>query len=96
MVTENKRMFQRRRTAAQFSSENSVLGAGEIGCMVDGTNIVGLKIGDGTTAWNSLPGPMDVAVHPELVASTAIILTDSGRGPPALPKLPSILSTKTP
>jgi hypothetical protein len=44
------------------------------GCVVEGTAVIGIKIGDGSTAWNSLPGPMDVIVHPELVAGTAIIL----------------------
>jgi hypothetical protein len=56
-------MIQRRRTNAQWTSENPVLGTGEIGCVVEGTAVIGIKIGDGSTAWNSLPGPMDVIVH---------------------------------
>ena len=45
------RMLQRRGTASQWSTANTVLGVGEIGFAFD-TNVV--KIGDGTTAWNSL------------------------------------------
>jgi hypothetical protein len=59
MVTENKRMFQRRRTAAQWTSENPVLGAGEIGIISD--DVPAFKIGDGTTAWNSLNTNPDLA-----------------------------------
>lgn len=43
----------RRGTAAEFSSANPVLASGEPGFAVD-TNT--LKIGDGSTAWNSLSG----------------------------------------
>lgn len=39
-------------TAAQFSSENPILQLGELGYETD-THL--LKVGDGTTAWNSLP-----------------------------------------
>ena len=45
------RMLQRRGTASQWSTANTVLAAGEIGFAYD-TKI--FKIGDGTTAWNSL------------------------------------------
>ena len=45
------RMLQRRGTASQWSTANTVLGVGEIGFAFD-TNVI--KIGDGTTAWNSL------------------------------------------
>ena len=55
MVTDNRRQFQRRRTAAQWASENPVLAAGEVGVST-GETFIGFKIGDGTTAWNSLPG----------------------------------------
>jgi hypothetical protein len=44
-------MLQRRGTASQWSTANTVLGVGEIGFAID-TNVI--KIGDGTTAWNSL------------------------------------------
>ena len=45
------RMLQRRGTASQWSTANTVLGIGEIGFAYD-TNVI--KIGDGNTAWNSL------------------------------------------
>ena len=45
------RMQQRRSTAAQWTSANSVLAAGEIGVETDTRKF---KIGDGTTVWNSL------------------------------------------
>jgi hypothetical protein len=44
-------MLQRRGTASQWSTANTVLAVGEIGFAID-TNVV--KVGDGTTAWNSL------------------------------------------
>jgi hypothetical protein len=72
MVTENKRMQQRRRTAAQWASENPTLAAGEIGVVSD--SVPDFKIGDGTTAWNSLNG------IPELATSDAakVSLSTSG------------------
>jgi hypothetical protein len=51
MVTTASRMFQRRRTAAQWTSENPVLGAGEIGVETD---TLAVKVGNGATAWTSL------------------------------------------
>jgi Major tropism determinant N-terminal domain len=51
--TTQSRMFQRRRTAAQWAAENPVLGEGEFGFAKD-TGI--LKIGDGVTAFNTLVG----------------------------------------
>lgn len=53
MTTTAARMYQRRRTAAQWTSENPVLAAGEIGLETGGTFPL-IKIGDGTTAWTSL------------------------------------------
>lgn len=50
--TVNWKMRQRQGTAAQWESVNPVLAAGEFG--YDTTNNK-LKIGDGVTAWNSLP-----------------------------------------
>lgn len=47
------RMLQRRGTAAAWASINPVLDDGEIGYARD-TNII--KIGDGVTHWNDLPG----------------------------------------
>ena len=50
--TVNWKMKQRQGTASQWSSKNPVLAAGEFG--YDTTNDV-VKIGDGKTAWLSLP-----------------------------------------
>lgn len=50
------RMFQRRDTAATWSTDNPVLTGGEIGFETD----TGLfKIGDGVTAWDDLPYATD-------------------------------------
>lgn len=46
------RMQQRRGTAAEWTSANPVLGAGEIGFETDTNKF---KIGDDSTAWSSLP-----------------------------------------
>ena len=51
MATENKKMQQRRDTAANWTSNNPTLSAGEIGFETDTGKF---KIGDGSTAWNSL------------------------------------------
>lgn len=51
MTTTFERRYERRDTAANWTSTNPILAAGELG--FDTTNKV-LKIGDGTTAWNSL------------------------------------------
>ena len=50
--TVNWKMKQRQGTASQWASKNPVLAAGEFG--YDTTNDV-VKIGDGKTAWSSLP-----------------------------------------
>lgn len=56
MATESKRMQQLRGTASAWTSANTVLRAGEIGIETNaGTpDTWKFKIGDGTTAWNSL------------------------------------------
>jgi hypothetical protein len=41
----------RRGTAAQWAAANPILAAGEVGFITDEN---ALKVGDGTTAWNSL------------------------------------------
>ena len=51
MATEIKKIISRRDTAANWKSNNPVLASGEIG--VDTTNKE-MKIGDGTTPWNTL------------------------------------------
>lgn len=53
MATIAARMQQRRRTAAQWTSENPILAAGEIGIEIGGPQPL-VKIGDGSTAWTSL------------------------------------------
>lgn len=51
MPTENKKMQQRRDTAANWTSNNPTLSAGEIGVETDTGKF---KVGDGATAWNSI------------------------------------------
>lgn len=63
MTVDARRMFQRRRTAAQWTSENPTLADGEFGVERD-TGIV--KVGNGSTAWNSLAAINNVA---ELIAA---------------------------
>ncbi|MDR1684881.1 MAG: tail fiber protein [Desulfovibrio sp.] len=51
------RILFRRDTAAQWASKNPVLGAGELGVVLNSTgqDTLLLKIGDGETAWADLP-----------------------------------------
>ena len=54
----NTGIYLRRGTTTQWTSTNPVLSAGEIGVEYSSTNVlVGFKIGNGTTAWNSLGYP---------------------------------------
>lgn len=53
MATTPARMIQRRRTVAQFESENPVLAAGELAVATGGVAPL-LKVGDGTSAWTDL------------------------------------------
>jgi hypothetical protein len=48
------RIQLRRDTAANWTSANPVLAEGEVGYVTSGDNARYFKIGDGTTAWNSL------------------------------------------
>ena len=48
------RIQLRRDTTTNWSTTNPVLAAGEIGYITTGTGAGNAKIGDGTTAWNSL------------------------------------------
>ena len=51
-----QRMWQRRDTAANWTSKNPLLAAGEIGVQLGATvNDTKFKIGDGATLWNALP-----------------------------------------
>lgn len=55
-MTDLRKMRQRRGTSSAWSSANPVLLSGEIGVIVDGSGVpTGWKLGDGTTAFNSLP-----------------------------------------
>jgi hypothetical protein len=65
MATENKKMQQRRDTAANWASKNPTLSAGEVGFEID-TGY--LKVGDGASAWN------DIATYyrPTKVGTTTI------------------------
>jgi hypothetical protein len=67
----------RRGTAAQWSSANPVLGAGEAGFETD-TNV--LKIGDGVTAYNSLSdiGGAGGATNLSWTAATRTVASDTG------------------
>ncbi len=82
------RMQQRRDTAANWTANNPVLGAGEIGFETD-TQL--MKIGNGTAAWNSLPyrefsptvpvlSLVDQASKPSAPASGAQLFTRVGAG----------------
>jgi hypothetical protein len=51
------RMQQRRDTAANWTSTNPTLAAGEMGIETDTYK---LKVGDGSTAWTSLPYSVDI------------------------------------
>lgn len=54
----NTGIYLRRGTTAQWTSVNPVLAAGEIGVEYNASNVlVGFKIGNGSTAWNSLSYP---------------------------------------
>jgi hypothetical protein len=55
MATTPARQYQRRRTFTQWAAENPTLANGETGVSIMAGNPHGVKIGDGTTAWNSLP-----------------------------------------
>jgi hypothetical protein len=44
----------RRDTTSNWSTVNPILASGEIGYVISGTDAGKFKIGDGTTAWNSL------------------------------------------
>lgn len=62
----------RRSTAAQWTTANPILGAGEPGLETD-TNKV--KFGDGTTAWNVLPYSVTSDIEVAVKNSTAATIT---------------------
>lgn len=70
-----QRMWQRRDTAANWSSVNPILQSGEIGVETQAVGTaVKFKIGDGTTPWNSLPyqaSALQPYTHNQSVAATS-------------------------
>ncbi len=64
-------MLQRRGTAAEWTSANTVLGAGEVGFETDTGRF---KIGNGSTAWNSRPyaAPASNAVADHAALTTSV------------------------
>lgn len=61
----------RRGTAAQWTAANPILAAGEVGIITDEDK---LKVGDGTTAWNSL------AYSGMLIAPNSVTNTELASG----------------
>ncbi len=66
-------MLQRRGTATQWATANTILGVGEMGFAYD-TNVV--KIGNGSTPWNSLPS-IDGKSAYEIAVSNGFVGTES-------------------
>ena len=54
IFVENFVFQPKRKTAAEWESENPILRDGEFGIVTDGADGEWLKVGDGVTAWNSL------------------------------------------
>ncbi len=54
-VVVAQRMWQRRDTAANWTSVNPVLARGEIGIEIAPGTTTKIKVGDGSTAWATLP-----------------------------------------
>jgi len=79
MAIETKIQF-RRDTAANWSSVNPILGAGEIGYVTSGSDTWGaagyFKIGDGTNAWKALPLSKAGTADSATVSTTAGKLTN--------------------
>lgn len=55
IFVENFVFQPKRKTKAEWESENPILRDGEFGVVRDGADGEWLKVGDGITAWNSLP-----------------------------------------
>ena len=55
IFVENFVFQPKRKTAADWTSENPILRDGEFGVVTDGSDGEWLKVGDGVTAWSSLP-----------------------------------------
>jgi hypothetical protein len=69
----------RRGTAAQWTAANPILAQGEMGVETDTGQF---KVGDGSTAWNSLAyGGLEGPVGPTGPNGAAIVFTASNTGP---------------
>lgn len=55
IFVENFIFQPKRKTASEWKSENPILRDGEFGVVTDGSDGEWLKVGNGSTAWNSLP-----------------------------------------
>lgn len=55
IFVENFVFQPKRKTASEWERENLILRDGEFGVVTDGSDGEWLKVGDGVTAWNSLP-----------------------------------------
>ncbi len=78
-----QRMWQRRDTAANWTSANPVLAAGEIGVQLGASPVdTKIKIGDGTTPWVLLPyysSDSSVPVNLQTATSYTYVAGDKGR-----------------
>lgn len=63
-VIRYERFWMRRDTEANWISVNPTLAAGEFGIVTDGAGMA-MKLGDGSTAWNSLP-----YLHPQMATAS--------------------------
>jgi hypothetical protein len=69
----------RRGTAAQWTSTNPTLAAGELGAETD-TNL--MKVGNGSTAWTSLPYVNlypNANINPQTGTTYTLVLLDAGK-----------------
>ena len=69
------RMMIKRNTAANWTSKNPVLGAGEMGIEIDTRKI---KFGDGVAAWNSLGYASSNSVLPDQTGNSGKFLKTNG------------------
>jgi cytoskeletal protein CcmA (bactofilin family) len=87
---EIRQILLRTDTAANWSSVNPVLGAGEVGTESDTTL---QKVGDGVTAWNSLPYKrVDLLVTRDSASVTVGAAGDDAVLPAATPSLAGVMS----
>lgn len=71
MTSRLTRRFERRATAAEWETDNPVLGPGEIGLLIDDSDgLIDLKVGDGSSTWGQLP------LFTETIAASAALLAN--------------------